>query len=627
MTLPDWKQSLPQPPEANAQLQHAWLTSYDRPDTSFLVEYFLPSLLGMNAVLTEEPGVHDVFFGSLGMALEALKGAVTIISSSSNETGLQEPYAWLWQYINSYTVGARADAVQHAKFWAFHWKTDDGELLELYVSSANLTASAFKNQVQAGWHIQLPLEPGTAKTRLAKWGDLVHFLNALGESAGVNANEAIEPLLTLLARAHCPDDVTFIASIPGATARAANKLKKLKPVEMHILTPTIGDWTDKTLAAWSHDTGVPLQNIHLKWISPFHPWAAQAGWALTDDACTALKNADVKLEQLQPGDRFVDEHFPNDERWSHAKLYLMRIPPMQYRQLLITSANWSAAAWGAGASQSARNFELGVLVRTKWKLLESMCSPLAQPFLTQRSTFVTSALRWVQASWDGHKISLSARSTKTMPPIVAHVLFSDNSVSASHTLQKGTIEFGLEFEFGGASESAATAIRPLSARFSQGDEQIQVYMLDLRPREQFCKDTPLPEIDPEHQERVRDALLLERYGGPVVDTDPPPDPTTGDNNTRNSKKTVSPHRMGGSHVSADYTVQAWSDARAGFVVLDNWRRAWVAAGKNDVAYAQYVRGDGEHLQRIFEERASAGTGDTAARLIAEEFKWHLESSV
>jgi hypothetical protein len=317
------------------------MTSFEQPDAGLLVEHLLPSLLGAGYSLSQEPQERTLFFGELGTELEALHGRLTVITSPPRGAREKSQYPWLWRYVSHLIVGAESRAVQHAKLWAFHWKVKDEEYLELHVSSTNLTTAAFKAQLQAGWRVMLPLG-GRASQRTGRtWGDLVPFLDALGASAGDVATSRIQRLVTLLRRVECPASVTFIASIPGKKS-AARQLKQFEPSELHVLTPTIGEWTDRTLAAWSADVGVGPGKIHLKWISEQHPWAATSGWALSTAARGTLESNGVQLECLPIGARFAEQQHEDDPRWSHIKLYLLR--SRRKWRLLVTSANWSVAA-------------------------------------------------------------------------------------------------------------------------------------------------------------------------------------------------------------------------------------------------------------------------------------------
>ena len=216
---PSWRDVLPSPPPGG-QLDEAWMTSFEQPDTGLLVEHLLPSLLGASHSLSQEFQERNLFFGELGTALETLHGRLTVISSPPRgpRRGPAQ-YPWLWRYLNHFNVGAEARAVQHAKLWAFHWKLGDDEFLDLHVSSTNLTSSAFKCQLQAGWQGMLPLGKRDSLSTRRTWGELVPFLQALGTSAGAVAATRIQRLVTLLGRVECPREVTFVASVPGRQER------------------------------------------------------------------------------------------------------------------------------------------------------------------------------------------------------------------------------------------------------------------------------------------------------------------------------------------------------------------------------------------------------------------------
>lgn len=174
MSAPDWSDVLPTPP-AGAILLEAWFTTFDQPEAGLLVEYLLPSLLGETRSLSHELQERTLFFGELGTALERLHGRLTAISSPPQAVGEPRHYPWLWRYVSHFTVGAVSRAVQHAKLWAFHWKVGDAEQLDLFVSSANLTASAFKAQVQAGWKASLQLEGAVTQRARRSWGNSFPF--------------------------------------------------------------------------------------------------------------------------------------------------------------------------------------------------------------------------------------------------------------------------------------------------------------------------------------------------------------------------------------------------------------------------------------------------------------------
>lgn len=594
MTTPSWKDVLPTPPPGGV-LREAWLTSFEQPNAGLLVEHLLPSLLGASHSLSQEAHERTLFFGELGTALEMLHGRLTVISSPPRAGREDSQYPWLWRYVSHFTVGVEARAVQHAKLWAFHWKVEGAEHLELHVSSTNLTISAFKGQLQASWRVNLPLSERSTQSRRRTWGDLVTFLDALGAHAGSVAATRVQRLVALLGRVECPTDVTFIASIPGQRS-AARRLAQFEPSELHVLTPTIGEWSDQTLSAWSADVGVVPGKIHLKWISKNHPWAATSGWALSTVASQKLESSGVQIECLPIETRFTDLHRDADPRWSHAKLYLLR--GRRKRRLLVTSANWSVAAWGAGKTPP-RNFELGVVFESKWTDLEALGEPFDPPdtvrFCVDRADEEErlSALEWAEASWDGKYIELRARSTNSTTPISATVSFYGGSEEARSLVDGAAAMPWKDPEH-----------TPLTARFTQDMEALEVEVNDLRPPTEFAK-TPLPEVDPAMSKILREAFLLQRYGGSVAD--PEVSPCLGGR-----------RRLPGvGATAADYSVQAWIDARAAFNVVDQWRAA-LAEAASDPVLVERVRLDGEELRALYARREGPAAG-----LVIEELGWRL----
>lgn len=599
MTLPNWKDALPSPP-TGGQLQAAWMTTFDQPDASLLVEHLLPSLLGTSHTLSQELQERKLFFGELGMALESLHGQLTVISSPPRASRVDPQYPWLWRYVSHFTVGAEARAVQHSKLWAFHWRVGNEELLELHVSSTNLTASALKEQVQAGWQITLPLGARPTLKARRSWGKLVPFLEALGASAGEIATSRLARLIELISRAQCPDDITFISSIPGHIG-AARQLKQLEPSELHILVPTVGEWNEQTLSAWSIDIGIPLNKVHLKWISQDHPWATTSdkgqpkpNWVMSTSAADNLMHGGIRIERLPTRGRLADKHRDADPRWSHAKLYLIRSRNRKKRRLLVTSANWSISAWGAGKAAS-RNFELGVAFESEWKELEGLEEPLIRPFCVDRvdNEELSSSLEWAEAKWDGQYIELRVRSTDSQTPISALVKFSNGSEkNINLTNGRSTIPWG---------DPENT---PLTALFEQMNNALEINILDLRIPSEFAK-TPLPEVDPGTTKALREAFLLQRYGGPVVAPE-----LIADLGSGNGLANVTPP-------NADYAVPTWIDARAAFSVVDKWQKILEEAA-TEAGLVERIKMDGEELCAFFKQR-----DDPASMLVAEELSWRL----
>jgi predicted kinase len=118
----------------------------------------------------------------------------------------------------------------------------------------------------------------------------------------------------------------------------------------------------------------------------------------------------------------------------------------------------------------------------------------------------------------------------------------------------------------------------------------------------------LPEVDPATTQTLREAFLLQRYGGPVVE--PEPDAGVGDEDERSPVGDAAP--------AADYSVEAWVDARTAFRVIDNWCAARQEAA-SDAFQRERVRLDGEGLRTYY-----ARGKKPADALAAEELGWHLD---
>ncbi len=571
------------------------MTSFEQPDAGLLVEHLLPSLLGVGHSLSQEIAERSLFFGELSTTLETLHGRLTVISSPPREERESSHYPWLWRYVSHFIVGAQSRAVQHAKLWAFHWKVGGEELIELHISSTNLTSAAFKAQLQAGWRLLLPLQPRSSMSARRSWGELVPFLEALGASAGAVATTRLERLVMLLSRVVCPAGVTFITGIPGGKS-AARQLRQFEVSEIHVLAPTIGEWNDRTLSAWSRDVGVALGKIHLKWISATHPWATGDGWALSTKANATLEANGVQVECLPSDARFTEQHRDADPRWSHAKLYLLR--SRRKHRLLVTSKNWSPSAWGAGKT-SPRNFELGVVFESGWTYLEGIGEPFnppdTVPFCVDRVEEERAfSLEWAEAQWDGKRIELRARSSNASMAIMATVRFSDGTEAALSLV-------------GGAAAMPwkDPARTPITARFAQDSETLEVDIIDVRPPTEFAR-TPLPEVDPAIAKALREAFLLQRYGGPAVDLEAIP----GLGGLCESTRAGAP--------PAEYSVQAWIDARTAFNVVDQWRAALGEAVAEPMRRERVLM-DGEELRALYARREGAGAG-----LVVEELGWRLD---
>lgn len=211
---------LPLFPSSGATLRAALFTSYRPVSSSFLLGEVLPFLIGIDRKDGDEQETHDWFIAEAINALLPLAGKLTVISSAPNTADQASPNPWLHKYVTPYYVGRYHDAIQHAKLWLCHWATAAGELLQITVSSTNLTSDAFHGQIQSGWTMTVPLAALGRRTRAnTLYAPLVDFLSALGDSAG--CAERTDYFNELLTRCPKVDGIGFIASIPGARSPLA----------------------------------------------------------------------------------------------------------------------------------------------------------------------------------------------------------------------------------------------------------------------------------------------------------------------------------------------------------------------------------------------------------------------
>ncbi len=332
-----WQSLLHTDAPSGCPLKAALFTTYDRADERFFVEHLLPLLLKLSREPDGESMERQYFLLELDQRLKHLHDHLVVVSSTSREEpadaeeGESGTYGWIWRSIRHLTVGSHRKAVQHAKLWLLHWGAADAdgvEYLELVVSSANLTRAAFRGQLQAAWRVCIELHPHRSNARLDSWGILPDFLRELAASAGDDGHFA--PFVELLARADCPEGVTFVASVPGTHSRLALRrtawgaagLREIAPsgrgmVSVAILTPFVGSWSSEALSRWCALFEGSPNRLALVWIDNDHPWARAGKWLLPEATLRTLSKLDATLLKLrhEPDDHeeidlFHEEHRP-----------------------------------------------------------------------------------------------------------------------------------------------------------------------------------------------------------------------------------------------------------------------------------------------------------------------------
>jgi hypothetical protein len=618
-------------------LIRALFTTYNRADERLLAEHLLPLLLKLDHEPESEGAERQYFLLQLDERLKQLHDRLVIVSSTACEEpgdadeGGSVAYGWIWRSIRRLIVGRRGKAVQHAKLWLLHWGADGNsvEHLEIVISSANLTHAAFKGQLQAAWRAYIKLQP-RSDARLAGWSVLPAFLRGLASHAG--DDERLGPFVELLARADCPEGVTFVASIPGThspqdlhrTPWGAAGLQQITPpgqgrVRAEILTPFVGTWEADALNRWCARFEGSPDRLALVWIDKVHPWAKN--WILPEATLKTLIGAGANLRQLRhtsddgknPGP-FHSEHRSADERWGHAKVYSFQRGPS--RRLLVTSANFSPAAWGRqndDGELTIENFELGVCVKqAAWPFdnLEPFDKTSDAATVTELPARGAALITWARAGWDGNKVDVHCR-CQAGRELVGEL--QDGGDWTPITLWTVDADGWLRLAQVPWTDAKQ---QPSFVRLTCEQEPMSVPVFDERPWQERKESLPLG-VSEDTAQRMRDDLLFEQYGGRVAEDE-------GEELGGCVEELVEENEEDGPGISEDYAVPAFVHARRYLGVVDNWA-ARRATGELE---RQWLQRDGELLVEAFQRRAERdGKKEPAwaigSKLAAEELKLRL----
>ncbi len=541
------------------------LTTFDPPDPILLVEDLLPRWFDLDREMSSEDSVNRFFLAELESALQRRRGRLTIFSSAAL-LGAENQH-WIWSHINRHFVGARGLAVQHAKLWLLHRIDSAGaECLEVRVSSTNLTRSAIRDQLQAGFRCLVPLTKQGSTQKLQSWGSLAPFLEKLGSHSGPAGETAVTSWLDLLRRCSCPEDATFIASVPGQHrdkkwgAHALGEALNLRTRgEIDILVPTVGRWTKEQITAWSRAVGTIPKRIRLAWIPQIHPWAKC--WTLPSTSRTALQESEVRLLAFARDDsdkrRSLHTRFSSeDPRWSHAKVYWFEKGASS--RVLITSANWSTSAWGVQSDKGGtyiKNFELGVLLpANKKRPLQHLGDLDAQPATNDLEREDQEAGLWAHASFDGE--SLTVMTALGIEPLTLDIIDANGA--------RDTIDVRWER----ADDKLQTIISriwhsgPATVIIKHQTREQWISVQDLRDAA-VSHDDPLsrpPGLSAEDLEALRAALLEELYGGARMEDSVP----------TSAAMAHGLDTMGMNGVSEDYSVWLLEEGRRILLIVDKW---------------------------------------------------------
>jgi len=624
-TDPLWT-SLYSPPcdYGTSSLKAAIFTTFETPDTAFLVEDFLPEILGLDRRLSDDS--NEYFWAELDDKLK--RSNIAIISSFGKE--ISNDYKWLWKHIKKYSTGYDEKATQHAKLWLIHREGIDNEpdTLEIHVSSANLTKSAFENQIQSAWRAVIKLSKEKTVSNRKSWGILPHFLEELSKSCG-NC-ELIDYFQDLLEKAKAPDDVTFLASVPGIHNRkkpwGSHGLSKLElgksgSLKIGVLVPYVGNFNQKDLGYWTGEIDGKPDDLILMWIAKDHPWAIN--WKMQTKTFNNLHNK-VKIVNF---DSIVHDDQPQpveDNRWSHSKIYEIKRGNNR-RIIIVTSANFSPSAWGKRVKNGIKinNFEFGVAMtirkKSVWSLIEKSkdFDELSQDnayLIDDPQESLDKGLVWASAEWDGKKINVKARTdSDNKHPNRTIYIFCENKLIKK--IGKKWHKEGNVWVWSVNWSLNQDAI-PNSISINYNSHVTNISLIDSRQYGEKELDS-IPEVNQERARDLKYSFLFERYGGQFVnDTDKNLEYIDIEGTkTRDINNGIS-------NIESDYSLPWLVQARKWFVIVDNWIQKYSTSSNE-------VKIDGEKFIDYFhmlENKKNIDVGiSIAAKIVAEEFEMRIKN--
>lgn len=598
-------------------VQAALLTTYDPPDATVLVEELLPRWFCLNREMSSDDAANRFFLVELEAELQRRRGNLAVFASPA-VLGPDSRH-WIWSHVARHFVGARGPVVQHAKLWLLSRVDDTGtERLDIHVSSTNLTRSAIREQVQAGFRCLVPLDRRESRNALRSWGTLASFLQELGNHAGPAGAAAVVPWLRRFARCRCPDDVSFIASVPGMHrgsdwgVRALGKALRLPArTEVDILVPTVGSWTKDQVKSWAKAVGTLARRVGLAWITKGHPWAKN--WELPGPVVAALESSGVALLALGEEDederrRLHRSFVKYDERWPHAKVYWFERGASP--RVLVTSANWSPSAWGiftTGNQLYIKNFELGALLTAEKRPLRTLKEMTAPPATVYRAHDIEGTAPWAHATFDGRRLVVQIVKEEVAPREILVMGPNDDQLrlKVNWRTTDGLLQAVLNRVW--KAPPSAVAILLKGAKH-------WLAVQDLRSAEEF-PEQPLnrpPGIEEGELKRLRARLLEERYGGKLME-----DYEHSPNGRPSSAKLVAP--------VCDYAVWLLDEARHVFGVIDTWVATHTLMERCDMRDA--IERDGRELLRLWRDEIKANSRRKGALTVAcDELQARLRRS-
>lgn len=631
-----WQAARQQASPVPKRLKRALLTSFDAVDAGLLVEHILPHWCRVSRDLMDDDASRNPFVVELSESLKSVESFIVVTSTTFSDGSC--PYPWLWQSVRWVMVGARQQAVQHAKLWLLEW--DEPSILEVCVSSANLTMSSFRDQIQEAWRCAIPLEASSQRHR-ESWGILPDFVEELADSCAPSSRDLVRAFTQLFNHAICPGGVRFMASVPGTHSKQTLRgrpwgLKGLtgamptspgRPKAI-VTAPVVGGWRSFQLQSWLRACECPRSGLTLGWISN-DTIQYKGHWTLPSKTFGILRELGASIKGIvqqrdTPTPSVHEQHRSGDPRWLHAKLY--GFSRGRGHNTLVTSANFTPAAWGRPTPDGLRieNFELGVLLEGRRYPLE--LEPLDKDrVLIEEPTSDSSRgeIVWAEAEWDGTRISVEYRvaSVENKVRVVVVLAVADGIAAEEHDRGpfpgKGTCR-RLQISW---PDSVGTPVQ--ATLKTTGETTCTIPVRDSRDFQvRISAPLPQPGLDEKTEECLREQLLLERYNAALTaaEGDAGEDPTEpGDD----------PPLMA---ATSDYSVLAFEQAREWFAIIDEWQKrilAVQAAKEDNTQMRILLSADGRRLKEYFERQGDQLVDSgcrIAASLVVEEMHLRLQNT-
>jgi hypothetical protein len=298
---------------------------------------------------------------------------------------------------------------------------------------------------------------------------------------------------------------------------------------------------------------------------------------------------------------YPQEFGSDDMRWPHAKLY--ECTQGSQRRLLVTSANFSGAAWGRQTDGAVciRNFELGVAFRVDHGLARHLRLEDFVPWADGEADEerIAPDVSWGSAEWNGKRLLIEYRVQRDVKvaPHVSVAIARLRTRRVAVQWRPGSLCRGL------AAWSSSLGV-PLMVHLDLGHRGTRpVAVVDVR-RTDGCGPV-CTHVEPNLLEDLLARIAEERYGGRAL----PEDAGTGEAGEQGADR---------ANGGADYQVAAYADGRWRFGVIDQWRKC--LADSAGIAKERAKR-DGRRILDYWQRQAShdsQGKGVAIATSVAAE---------